>query len=412
MARLATISGTVGRQLQHGGLLLVLAILLAACSVAERRPAVQPAPTGVGMAAPGPATGPATSVTDRLGRPVDPGTVRVALLLPLTGNGSDVGEAMRRAAEMAVFDIGAENFELLPRDTRGTPEGAATAARTALEEGAGLVLGPLFAGSVHAVRPVAASANVNVLAFTTDAGAAGGNIYVMGFIPADQVDRVVAFGARRGLARYALLAPASPYGEVVANALRAATAQYGGRVTQSQIYDPDRRDFSEPVQALAAEEDSFDAIMLPDSGLRLLTVAPFLPYHGLRDKQIMGTGLWDGADIGSERALVGAWFAAPEPALRRRFEIEYRANFGEAPPRLATLAYDAVALAAVVSRMPGGTAFSRSALTDPSGFAGLDGIFRFGPDNVVERGLAVLEVTPSGAEVIDPAPQSFAEFGF
>lgn len=411
MARMATLSGTIGRRLQHGALLLLLTILLAACSVAERRPAVQPAPTG-GMPTTGPAAGPATSVTDRLGRPISPETVRVALLLPLSGNGSDVGAAMLRAAEMAVFDIGADNFELLPRDTRGTPDGAAAAARMALDEGADLMLGPLFASSVRAVQPVAASANVNVLAFTTDSTAAGGNVYVMGFTPAEQVDRVVAFSSGRGLDRFALLAPASPYGEVVANALRAASARHGGRVTQAQIYEPDRRDFSEPVQTLAAAGDTFDAIMLPDSGLRLLTVAPFLPYHGLRDKQVLGTGLWDGAEVGSERALVGAWFAAPDPALRRRFEGEYRANFGEEPPRLATLAYDAVALAAVVSRMPGGAAFSRAALADPSGFAGLDGIFRFGPDNVVERGLAVLEVTQQGAEVIDAAPQSFAEVGF
>lgn len=411
MARLATQSLAVSKRLQQVGLLLVLAIFLAACSVTGQQSAVQPAPTGVGPSL-APVAGPATPVTDRLGRPLTAGTVRVGLLLPLTGNGSDVGEAMLRAAEMAVFDIGAERFELLPRDTRGTADGAAAAARSALDGGAQLILGPLFSGSVQAVRPIASAANVNVLAFTTDANVAGGNVFVMGFVPDDQVERIVRFSANRGLTRYALLAPQTPYGQVVANALRGAAGQAGGQVTQVQLYEADRRDFSEPVQSLAAASDSFDAILLPDSGLRLLTVAPFLPYHGLRQTQVLGTGLWDGSDVGREPALVGAWFAAPEPGLRRRFEIEYRANFGELPPRLATLSYDAIALAAVVSRMPGGTAFSRGALTDPSGFAGLDGIFRFGPGNVVQRGLAVLEVTANGAEIVDPAPESFANVGF
>ncbi|MEX2249797.1 MAG: penicillin-binding protein activator, partial [Parvibaculum sp.] len=48
-----------------------------------------------------------------------------------------------------------------------------------------------------------------------------------------------------------------------------------------------------------------------------------------------------------------------------------------------------------------------AALTDPDGFAGVDGIFRFMADGRTERGLAVMEVRPGGAVVVDPAPTSF-----
>ena len=48
----------------------------------------------------------------------------------------------------------------------------------------------------------------------------------------------------------------------------------------------------------------------------------------------------------------------------------------------------------------------------PNGFSGVDGIFRFRPDGSAERGLAILEVSPNGFAVVDPAPRSFPQAGF
>ena len=75
---------------------------------------------------------------------------------------------------------------------------------------------------------------------------------------------------------------------------------------------------------------------------------------------------------------------------------------------MANTAYDAAALAATLARAEGGADFSAAALTQPSGFAGHDGIFRFLPDGTAERGLAVLEVGPRAATVVSPAPETFA----
>jgi ABC-type branched-subunit amino acid transport system substrate-binding protein len=396
------------------GAAALAAAALAACApqTVPERPPLQQEPREV-QAPPREPVGPAQPITDRLGRPVDPEATKVAILLPLTGPAEDIGPAMLRAAEMAVFDVGHSDFELMPRDTRGTPEGAARAARTALREGAQLILGPLFSPSVPAAASVAGAAGVNVVAFTTDASVAGGNVLVMGFVPSQQVDRVVDFGRERGYDRFAVLAPETPYGRTVAEAMEDAAAQTGGEMVHVQFYDPEGTEFSDPAQQLSdmALARQVDAVMLPDSGLRLRTVAPLLPYYGLRGVRMLGTGLWDGAGLGREQALRGAWFAAPDPSLRAGFVRRYEENFGEPPPRLATLAYDAVALAAVLSQRPDHDDFDMRRLTDPSGFAGLDGIFRFRDTGLVQRGLAVLEVTEEGAEVVDPAPRSFAEAG-
>jgi hypothetical protein len=82
------------------------------------------------------------------------------------------------------------------------------------------------------------------------------------------------------------------------------------------------------------------------------------------------------------------------------------------PPRIATLSYDALSLASLLSRGRAYDRFTDAALTDPAGFSGIDGIFRFQPDGSAERGLAVLEVTPNGLRVTDPAPKSFPQAGF
>jgi len=130
---------------------------------------------------------------------------------------------------------------------------------------------------------------------------------------------------------------------------------------------------------------------------------------GLESKriQILGTGLWNDARVLKLPALQGAWFSAPENGGFNAFAQRYRAKFGSDPTRLATLTYDAVSLAAALARSQGAQRYSESVLTNPSGFNGADGIFRFSADGQVERGLSVLQVSNGSTSVVSPAPRSF-----
>ena len=87
--------------------------------------------------------------------------VRVGLLLPFSADNEAarrIASAMFDAAQLAVFDAGDQNFLLIPKDTRGEAEGAAAAARSALADGAEIILGPLFAESVEAAAVVTRAA--------------------------------------------------------------------------------------------------------------------------------------------------------------------------------------------------------------------------------------------------------------
>jgi ABC-type branched-subunit amino acid transport system substrate-binding protein len=313
----------------------------------------------------------------------------------------------------------------VPRDTGGNAAGAAGAARAVIGDGARLILGPLLAPEVEAVKPIAQEAHVNVIAFSTVTTLAGGNVYLMGFLPRQEVVRAVGYARERGLARFAALAPNSPYGHLMADALREAASGSGGSVTKVEFFDPRAGDVSPAIQRLlpggAAEPPpvsppttSFEALLLPEGGARLKQIAAQVKGAGGNPNplQLLGSGVWDTPDIGSDPALVGGWFAASPPEARQDFERRFNATYGHNPPRLASLGYDAAALAAVLARGQTGEPFSQQAILNPSGFTGVDGLFRFTPGGLVQRGLAVLEIVPQGTTVVSPAPQSFQDLGY
>jgi branched-chain amino acid transport system substrate-binding protein len=359
------------------------------------------------------------------------GPEKVALLVPLSGANAELGQAILDAAQLALFETGGDRLVLVPRDTRGNSPGAASAARAVIGDGAHLILGPLLAPEVEAVKPIAQEAHINVIAFSTVTNLAGGNTYLMGFLPRQEVAREVAYARQRGLDRFAALAPNSPYGHLMAGALQEFVPQSGGAVTKVEFYDPRSGDASPAVQHLLPGSDaessaappaishptpSFDTLLLPEGGAMLKQIAGQVKARGDNAKpvQLLGSGLWDTPDIGSDPALVGGWFASSPPEALQDFERRFKATYGHSPPRLASLGYDAAALAAALALARGqsGEPFSQQAILNPSGFTGVDGLFRFTPNGLVQRGLAVLEVAPQGTIVVSPAPQSFQDLGY
>ncbi len=361
-----------------------------------------------GGGAPGFPTGP--SITGAAG-----GSVKVAVLLPIGAGGSTqaVAKALKQAAELALFDFDNPNVVLVPKDTQGTPGGARAAAEAAIHEGAELILGPLFAQEVEAVAPVARQANIPVIAFSSDEKVAGGGVYLLSFLAGRDVPRIVSFAQSRGKRTFAELVPQSPYGRVAETSFGSAVSASGGRIAVDAPFPPkDPTGMVGPVRQVANAikgGQPIDAVFVPAGREELPSLAPVLASNDLSSTrvQLIGTGQWDYPNIGAEKALVGGWYPAPDPKGWANFTQRYAKTYGAAPPRLASLAYDAVSLAVSLSQNPPGERYSQAQLTRPTGFAGVDGLFRLLPDGTCERGLAILEVHESGPVVIDPAPSSF-----
>jgi ABC-type branched-subunit amino acid transport system substrate-binding protein len=346
------------------------------------------------------------------GELIGAGEVRVALLLPRSagGNGAATASAFRNAAELAIRDFPSAGIQIAVYDTAGTPAGAQAAISAALREGAEMVLGPVFAAEVSAVAPQARAAGVPVVAFSSDASVAGPGVYLLSFLPSDDIGRIVSYSASQGRKSFAALLPANTYGQVVEASFRRAVATAGGRIVAIEKYELSDADIAAKAAAVARIAPTIDALLMPDSGDVVPALAAALTAGGVtRDKvRFLGSGQWDDSRILNDPALVGGWFPAPSRQGFEDFSRKYQAGYGSAPPRNSTLAYDATVLAAGLVRQFGAQRFQMSVLTSANGFAGLDGVFRFLPSGLTERQLAVYEVTGSGSRVIAPAAVSFA----
>jgi branched-chain amino acid transport system substrate-binding protein len=345
------------------------------------------------------------------GNVIGSGSVKAALIIPFSasGNAGTAGRAMRNAAEMALAEFSEPNVQILIKDDGGTPQGAQAAVQSALNEGAEIILGPLFSPAVAAAGQAASSRNVPVIAFSSDSNVAARGVYLLSFLPQGDVARVVDHALRSGKKSFAALLPDSAYGSVVEGAFQEAVARGGGRVIVLERYGQDKAQQQEAVKRVAAAAPQADALFLPDGPDTIPELVAALNTSGLDTQKILvlGTGQWDDPRIRNETALTGAVFAAPDGAGFRDFSARYSQRFGTAPTRTATLAYDAALLVAALTKTQGEARFSEATLTSPSGFQGIDGLFRFRADGSNERGLAILQVQAGAARVISPAPRSF-----
>ena len=340
--------------------------------------------------------------------------VRVGVILPFS-NGSPATRAlaagMLNAAEMAMFDTGNRNIVLMTADEGGGGDEAAAAARDLLAKGAEIILGPLFSQSVTAVAPIARDRGVPVIAFSTDRSVAGNGVYLLSFQPENEVQRIVSYAASQGRSNFAALVPQNAYGDHVASAFYGDVQSVSGQVTDVEHFNPQSGDVVASAQEISKSEP--DALLVAQGGTLLHGIAPTLAFDGLSGRRVklLGTGVWDDPSILHEPALVGGWFAAPQPDADDTFDSRYGSVFGKAPPRLATLSYDAVSLVALLSSGTPYHRFTPAALTDPNGFAGVTGIFRFDRNGDCERGLAILAVGQDGFTVVNPAPVTFQHLG-
>lgn len=379
-------------------------------------------------------------------------------------------ENILNAAELALFEQAGEGVLLLPKDTGGTPAGARRAAQSALADGADLILGPLFSGAVAAAGEVAAEEDVPLIAFSTDATVAGDGTFLLSFPPNEEVRRVTEFALSQGATRFAFAGPATAYGQVAYNAYAEVITEVLGEEPEPELamveiplpegeepaIDPltgeevepelEEREFAtglvaeafyvegisamseaaarlasvgvemlDPAEAaemtganwMPSPASPFQVLMLPEGGDDLRMLAPVMLYEDIDPLLVkfVGTGLWRNPDLAREPALAHGWFAGPEPEARARFEAVYEGIFGDEPSRLAGLGYDAASLAVLMASEGQGYTIER--LTDPEGFLGVDGLFRFREDGTIERGLAVYTVRAGGFTVLDPAPEAF-----
>ncbi len=386
---------------------------------ALRRPAFLAA-AALGLAACEPVNFP--SPTDA----VDPNQpVVVALMVPL-GSGNSItdqlAENMVNAANMAVRDLNGANIDLRVYETGGNAEMAVAAANRAVEDGAQIMVGPLYSTSTAAIAPIAAQAGINVLSFSNTTTVAGGNVYIMGTTFDTIADRLVRQAVSEGKTSIAIVYQEGVSGESGKASIERAISRSGATLTTAVSYPLNITEMGDAASGIAStlRASNSNAVFFTDSPLRGLgfITASLASNHfrTKRDAQFMGLSRWDSSnEVLVTPSLQGGWFAVPDPGLTLQFQTRYQLAYGIDAHKLSGLAYDGIAaIGAMIStaRASGErNAFSAERLTDPAGFAGVTGIFRFKADGTNERGLAIMKVENGVATMISPAPRSFGGAG-
>lgn len=332
---------------------------------------------------------------------------RVALLVPVTGPDGDVGQSIANATALAMADTKVTNIRLITYDTAG---GVDAAARRAIADGNKLILGPLRGDNVLEAAVVARPAGVPIISFSNDVGVAGKNVFLLGHLPNQSIDRVVRYAKAQGYSRFGGIVSKNVYGQRASASLASSVRGAGGTLVGVQESDGSAASVDAATRRLSAM-GQIDAVLVADSGRAAVITVPSLRKHGLRSARILGTDLWniDGS-LASSKPMYGAWFASVSDTLYNQYATKYRARYGRAPLRLSSLGYDSVLLIVRVARdWRPGTRFPVSQLTDPQGFIGVDGSFRFMPNGLTERILEVQEIQAGKFVTINTAPTAFVK---
>ncbi len=336
--------------------------------------------------------------------PVAPATHKIGVLLPLSGPHAELGKGLLEAAELALFEGESSSITLLPQDTA---QDAHAAAQKALDEGAELLIGPVFAPEVEKIKPLLATRKVNLICFSTDQAIAQQGVYVLGFLPSQQIERVLTYAKEKGLTKIAAFTPDDQYGTLVNQTLKRLESQGAIQVVGITSYTKGDLLEGNPGNERLLEElttyksKGVDALVIPEGGENLALLLHLLGSQG--SLKIVGSGQWDAPETAQMLALDGGLFASTSSEDRKSFEARFQKAYGHPPPRIAGLAYDAIALALALADK----GYTSDTLTFSQGFAGTEGLFRLTPQGLNERGLAVLEVSPTGFRTVSPAQQTF-----
>lgn len=345
------------------------------------------------------------------GEVIGTGNVKVAMILPKSAGGQSatIAGQLRNAAELALKDFPGADVQILVKDDGGTTEGGQAAASQAIAEGAQLIIGPLNAVSARGVAGPARAAGVPVVTFTTDTTVAARGVYLIGFLPKVDVERIVGYAASQNRKSMAAIVPDDAYGLVVEAAFRQQAAVSGVRAMAIERYKGDPVDMQAKAAAIAKLGGQIDSVFVPDAGSNAAQVVQAMISAGL-DKsrvKILGSGRLNDPAAFASPALAGAWFPGADAGGTDSFRARYRQSYGSDPGPLAVLGYEAVFLAAGLVRNAGSRPFRDDVLLSRNGFLGVTGLFRFLSDGTSERGLAVFEIGAGSARTISPAPKQF-----
>lgn len=357
---------------------------------------------------------------------------RVAMLLPLSGKVSDMGQNMKNAAMMAIGDLNNNNLIVQFYDTKGTTSGARVAVENAINVKSDLIVGPLLGEEVSAITEPAKNADIPVISFSTAPNVLQDGVYTMGLLNEEQIERIIRYSVSQGRMKLAVMLPDNQSGINMFKAAMNAAQLHGASIVKVGFYAPNSMDFTKLASQITGsarvtasqrktktndkkEEKSeeeiapldFDALLVPEFGNRLKAITSMFSYYDVSAPEVLflGTSVWGNTNLSKETELYGAVYPVMSMSRLANYKQKYYDMFSQRSNDLSIFAYDAVALSSALSHKD--KDYLKESITSLDGFYGLSGAFRIFANGKNEHGLDIVKVTASGPQLIESASSKF-----
>ena len=333
---------------------------------------------------------------------------KIGLLVPLTGSFSYLGNTISGGSELAFFKMRNPNIELLYFDTAGG-EQAVNAANEAISNNVDVVIGPLFSDSVSAVKPLLKASNIPVLSFSNNIDVAEPGVWVLGYLPEQQISQLVDFAVARGKQNFGILSANSQLGKKITNAAINQLADYG--LSARTVFELDNisqmeqeellsqiKTFAKYVDTskdpLTLPPPAYDTVIIAGDTDFILQVAPILSYYDLGPDRalFMGIDKWNQPKMLNEPSLQNAILTLPKRPAEEKFNNVWQSEFTFESNDLAKISFDASALviATAVDNAP--IPLVDDLATQP-GFIGFSGQFKMSESGLTERVFEIMEIS-------------------
>ncbi len=374
--------------------------------------------------------------------------ISVALFLPISGKNKDLALSLYNASVLSLFENDLNhNIELVVIDSKDTPNDAKKAFEQIINRKIKIVIGPVFSNLVDAIEKEAKQNKITVISLSNNQELISktdseGGVFIAGMLPEAQIDKIVSYSLQRGKFSFASIAPNNQYGNTLTALFKRIVKNRDGNFITSEFYKSSDSDIDRAVKntinsfaipaRLKAQKDQKaqkdiaindanqtypQVILIPESGKTLSKIVSSIKKQNVdeRDFQIIGTSQWDEISTLNDNSLYGSWFAAPESEKFRNFEKIYYQSYNKFPPRISSIPYDLVAFISKLidlkqKQIPNINDFINYENPPKNGFNGVDGLFRFLPNGLVQRNLAILKVGNARFETIEKPVEQFLKY--
>ena len=378
--------------------------------------------------------------------------LKVATILPLTGQNAKIGQAMLNAINLSLFDNdNKERIELVIIDNKSSDYYSQKAIDEVIQKNIKIVIGPIFTNSVESIIEKAQENNIIVLSFSNNSDLINkNNVFLAGFSPEQEIDRITSYLIEDGRNNFSVIAPNNQYGIRIVKTLREMVEMKDANFISSQFYLSDKKDFSkiannivnsyivseefeknhrEELDAIEDKEEReqkevelvakykiyADTILIAESSNKVFNIVKEIQRHNIdgRDIKIIGTSHWDKEELLEDISLYSAWFSGVDGKYYARFKEKYQQIYGTEPIRISSIAYDITAFVIdLASELEGQNPHYANIVNynDKRGYRGIDGLFRFLPNGIIERNLSVIEINNQYFKTIDRAPRRFLRY--